>query len=116
MERLEECQKHSRTPIQSSRFLSYRFHRPLEISSVKRNAQDSRGVGGEGTGGGTGRTSDGTGNYGGNSRDGRRGENKTPVSINDFEIVCVPARLEEPETGIAGHKGGGSVGSGGEVG
>lgn len=31
-ERLKERQKHSRTPIQSSRFLSYRFHRPLEIS------------------------------------------------------------------------------------
>lgn len=49
MERLEECQKHSRTPIQSSRFLSYRFHRPLERSSVKRNAQDSWGKGGQAT-------------------------------------------------------------------
>lgn len=69
----------SQTPIQSSRFLSYRFHRPLEISSVKRNAQNRHGEK-------RGRTSDVAGNYGGNSRrrTAEERENKTSAFYKRF--------------------------------
>lgn len=86
-ERLEEL---SRTPIQSSRFLSYRFHRPLEISSVKRNAVNRREEGREqATWQGITVVTRDDGRWG-------KGTRTSGFSINDFEIVCVSGtRLED---------------------
>lgn len=102
-ERLEQRQKHCRTPIQSSRFLPYRFHRPLEISSVKRNAQDSRGGEDERLGQGITAVT--------RARGGRREreENKTPGFYKRFwNCVRLPEHGRDP--GTAGQNEGGSAG------